>query len=264
MPTWRKHLVEYAAEAWALGLFMVSACGFGVLLFHPASPVVAVLPEVLARQMLMGAAMGLTAIGNIYSPWGRRSGAHMNPAVTLTFWRLGKVSTPDLVGYVVAQFAGGVLGTALAAAVLAPWIADPSVNYVVTVPGPRGLEAAFAAEALISAGLILTVRTLSSHPSLERWTGLAAGGLVALYIMVEAPVSGMSMNPARTTGSAALAGVWTAWWIYFLAPAAGMLLGAALFKRLSARDACAKYRHDPAYRCVFCEYQAERRSGGAA
>jgi aquaporin Z len=263
MPTWREHLVEYAAEAWALGLFMVSACGFGVLLFHPASPVVAALPEVLARQMLMGAAMGLTAIANIYSPWGRRSGAHMNPAVTLTFWRLGKVSTPDLAGYVAAQFAGGVLGTALAAAALTPWIADPSVNYVITTPG-RGVPAAFAAEVLISALLMLTVRTMSSHPRLERWTGLGAGLLVAVYIVVEAPISGMSMNPARTAGSAVLAGIWTSWWVYFLAPTAGMLLGAAVFGGVSSRDACAKYRHDPAYRCVFCEYQAEGRSGGGA
>ena len=58
----------------------------------------------------MGAIMGLTAIGLIYSPWGQQSGAHLNPAVTLTFWRLGKVATWDALFYVLAQFAGGALG----------------------------------------------------------------------------------------------------------------------------------------------------------
>ena len=102
------NLVEYAAEAWALGLFMVASAGFAVLLFHPASPVAATLPDPLIRRVLMGTAMGLTAILNIYSPWGRRSGAHMNPALTYAFFRLGKVALTDLYGYIVAQFLGAL------------------------------------------------------------------------------------------------------------------------------------------------------------
>ncbi|MGH7704000.1 MAG: aquaporin, partial [Gemmatimonadales bacterium] len=111
----RRHYPEYLLEAFGLGLFMISACAFGVLLFHPASPVIAWLPDPLPRRGLMGLAMGLTAVVNIYSPWGRRSGSHLNPAVTLAFWRLGKVDPRDLGGYVAAQFAGGVLGTLIAA-----------------------------------------------------------------------------------------------------------------------------------------------------
>jgi Glycerol uptake facilitator and related permeases (Major Intrinsic Protein Family) len=118
----RSHLAEYGYEALGLGLFMISACGFGVLLFHPSSPLVQVIPGDVTRRALMGLAMGLTAIANIYSPWGRRSGAHLNPAVTLTFLRLGKLKPRDAAWYIAAQFAGGLLGTAIAALLLRRWI----------------------------------------------------------------------------------------------------------------------------------------------
>lgn len=255
------NLVEYAAEAWALGLFMVVACSFGVLLFHPASPVVGWIPEPLPRRALMGLVMGLTAVANIYSPWGRRSGAHMNPATTLTFLRLGKVAPRDAVGYVVAQFMGGLAGVLVAWAALGPWLADPAVNFVATRPGRWGPAPAFVAEAAMAFGLMLAVLSLISRPRLAPLAGLAAGALVALYITIEDPVSGMSMNPARSFGSALPAMATGHLWIYFGAPPLGMLAAAALFRRHLAPDArhCAKYHHDPAYRCIFCEHHGPRR-----
>jgi len=66
----RRHWPEYLMEAAGLGMFMISAGLFGTLLFHPASPLVVLLPDPLARRALMGAIMGATAIGLIYSPWG--------------------------------------------------------------------------------------------------------------------------------------------------------------------------------------------------
>lgn len=250
----RIHLAEYGYEALGLGLFMISACGFGVLLFHPASPVVQLLPRELSRRAIMGLAMGLTLVGNIYSPWGRRSGAHLNPAVTLTFLRLGKVKRLDAAWYIAAQFAGGLLGTAIAALLLRRWIADPAVNFVATVPGMTGILPAFLAEAGISFLLMLVVLAVTNTPQLARFTGFIAGSLVALYITFESPISGMSMNPARTTGSAAFAHVWTASWIYFLAPLVGMLLAAECYVRLRTvrRAACAKVYHDAGH-CIFCE-----------
>src|SRR5262245_62254999 len=84
----RHHWHEYAMEGALLGLFMVAACGFATVLEHPASPVHQALPVGHVRRVIMGLAMGLTAIGLIYSPWGQQSGAHMNPALTLTYLRL--------------------------------------------------------------------------------------------------------------------------------------------------------------------------------
>ncbi len=246
------HWVEYGLEAFGLGLFMLSASMFGVLLFHPASPAVAVVAEPLPRAALMGLAMGLTAILNTYSPWGRRSGAHLNPAVTLTFYSLGKMSTADLIGYLAGQFVGGALGTQIAIATLGSWLGHPTVNYVATVPGPAGLAVAFLAEATITFILMTVVLSFVANPKLAPYTGLAAAGLVALYITFETPLSGMSMNPARTLASAVPAMSWSPLWIYFTAPPLGMLAAAAARRRHAGRH-CAKLHHDRRYRCIFCE-----------
>jgi len=251
-----RHWPEYLIEAGGLGAFMVSACLFGTLLFHPASPVTQAIVSPDLRRVLMGGAMALTNISLIYSPWGRQSGAHLNPAVTLTFYRLGKVAPPDLAGYVIAQFVGGCLGVAVAAALLGNLIRNPAVDYVVTVPGMAGTWIAFLAETVISFVLMSVVLFVSNRPRWMRYTGLCAALLVALYISVEAPLSGMSMNPARTFGSALAAHRWTDLWIYFTAPPLGMLSAAALYQRLYGMTSvfCAKLVHDSARRCIFCAY----------
>src|SRR5262245_52377580 len=109
----KQHWPEYLMEATELGIFMISACAFTVLLFHPASPVTNVVPDGILRRMLMGIAMGSTAIAIIFSPLGKRSGAHFNPSVTLTYFRLGKITPWDTAFYIVAQFAGGIAGVAI-------------------------------------------------------------------------------------------------------------------------------------------------------
>ena len=255
--TWRRHLPEYAAEAFGLGLFMVSACGFGVWLFHPASPAAHRIPSEMLRLGLMGLAMGLTNIVNIYSPWGRRSGAHLNPAVTLTFHRLGKVSRADLIGYIAGQFVGGALGMVVGVLLFRPGVAHPAVNYVATRPGMAGEGAAFGAELAISFALMAVVLVVSSRPRVARLTGLVASVLLALYITFETPLSGMSMNPARTIGSALFAGAGPGLWLYFLAPVAGMLLAAETLERGGAlrRRFCAKLDHDPRVACIFCGHR---------
>jgi aquaporin Z len=253
----RRHWPEYLMEAAGLGLFMVSACLFGTLLEHPASPVRHALADGTLRRLLGGLAMGATAAALIYSPWGQRSGAHLNPSVTLTFLRLGKVKGPDALFYMAAQAAGGVLGVVLAGAALRDALAHPAVNWAATVPGPPGVRAAFVAEAAISFGLMLTVLGVSSS-RFDRLTGLAAAVLVATWIVVESPVSGMSMNPARTVASAVPSGTWTAAWIYFVAPPLGMLGAAQAFRALTRGRArhCAKFDHPTGVRCIFCGAEA--------
>jgi aquaporin Z len=249
-----QHWPEYLMEAGGLGLFMVSACLFGALLEYPGSPVHQVLPSPLLRRLLMGMAMGSTIIAIIYSPWGKQSGAHLNPSVTLTFLRLGKVKSWDAFFYALFQFLGGVAGVALAGGALGMVVAHPAVRYVVTVPGMEGLLVALGAEFLIAFGMMSLILLLTNTPRLERYTGLFAGLLVATYITVEAPLSGMSMNPARTLGSALSAGVWSDLWIYFLAPPLGMLAAAELYLWRRGRQAvrCAKLHHSNNKRCIFC------------
>lgn len=263
MAALRRHWPEYLIEAWALGLFMVSAGVFGVLLEAPASPLHRALPEPLLRTSIAGLAMGLTAVGLIYSPWGQRSGAHMNPAVTLTFLRLGKIEPVDAAGYVLFQCLGGLGGVLLVGAVAGRAFWDPPVRGVATVPGPEGKLVAFVAELGISFVLMLAILVLSNSARWARATGLAAGALVALYIAFESPLSGMSINPARTLASAWPSGIWTAFWLYLTAPTAGMLLAAETYRAVRGLGAvrCAKLHHTGSTRCIFrCGY-CEHREG---
>ena len=218
----------YLFEAAELAAFMVSACVFTVLLFDPA---VAPIHNARLARALMGVAMGLTAIGIIKSPWGRRSGAHFNPAITLTFYRLGKIGPYDAGFYIVSHFAGAIAGVGIAALLLGSRIAVPQVNYAVTVPGLGGPAAAFAAETFMAALLMAVVLFTSNRPRLAPYTTYCVGFLIANYILFLAPVSGFSINPARTVGSAAFARVWTAVWIYFAAPLLGMFGAAEAYVR---------------------------------
>ena len=249
---WREYLIEVAA----LGTFMISAATMTVMLEHPESPLHGVVAEPMTRRVLMGIAMGLTAAAIIYSPWGRRSGAHMNPAVTLTFLRLGKIDGRDALAYIGAQFAGGVLGIGFASLALARWIADPAVNYVATTPGVFGHAAAFAGEALISFLMMLVVLTASNQRRVAPFTGVIVAMLIATFIALEAPISGMSMNPARSLGPDVVGDMWRGLWIYFVAPPFGMLAAAETFLRVRGRLAvrCAKLHHDRGP-CIFnCGY----------
>lgn len=260
----REHWPEYLIEAGALATFMVSACVFGILLFHPSSPAVHAIPGELSRRLLMGVAMGGTLIGIVYSRFGKRSGAHMNPAVTLTFLSLGKVAGWDAVFYVAAQFLGGIAGVILVALFFNTPLANPAVNYAITLPGVWGVRAAWIGEFAISFLLMTMILNVSNVPRLNRWTGLLAGSLVAAYITLESPVSGMSMNPARTFGSAYAAHLWTAWWIYFTAPPLAMLLAAVLYRGMKGGSAvlCAKLHHENAQRCIFrCRYGMSNAGG---
>jgi aquaporin Z len=246
-------IFEYLAEALGLGLFMVAAGIVATALDSPRSPLHGLVADADLRRMLGGLAMGLTAVGLIYSPWGKRSGAHMNPAVTLAFFVLGKIRARDAAFYVLAQFAGGLVGVLLVLGLLGDAFAAQPVSFAVTMPGPAGAAAAFLAELAISFGMLASILYVASRTRLAPYAGVVAGLLVALYISFEAPLSGMSMNPARSFASAAPGALYDHLWIYFVAPPLGMWLAALAHRR---RDAlCAKVVHDPRVACIHCGHR---------
>ena len=247
----REHWPEYLCEAAELGLFMISAGLFTIVLHHPDSPVVRFIPSEFIRRMLTGIAMGSTAIALVFSPLGKRSGAHFNPAVTLTFWRLGKVKNWDAVFYIVAQFIGAIAGVFVVTLFAHDALSHPTVNYAATLPGMQGIIVAFVAEFVIAFVLMFVVLRVSNTPHLARYTGLFAGALVAIYITLESPLSGMSMNPARSFGSAFVGHLWMGLWIYFTAPVLAMQLAAVLYIRGKRTVYCAKYHHYNRHRCIF-------------
>lgn len=257
------HWPEYLMEAALLGLFMVSACIFGALLEHPGSTIRRRLPSPQARRLWMGIAMGATAVLLIYSPWGQQSGAHMNPATTLTFLLRGIVTPWDAAFYITAQFIGGVLGVLASALILRGALRHDSVAYVVTLPGRGGIAVAFGAELAISFGMMMAVLVAGNHERFAPYTGFFAGALLLLYIAFEAPYSGMSLNPARTMASAVFARKWNGLWVYFIAPVLGMFMASSLYSVLPGRPPvyCAKLDHCNDRPCIFhCRFGEMNRS----
>ena len=247
----REHWPEYLSEAAELGLFMISAALFTILFHHPGSPVLSFIHSEFIRRMITGVAMGSTAIALVFSPLGKRSGAHFNPAVTLTFWRLGKVKNWDAVFYIVAQFIGAIAGVFVVTLFALEALSHPTVNYAATLPGMQGVIVAFVAEFVIAFVLMFVVLWVGNTPHLAPYTGLCAGALVATYITFESPLSGMSMNPARTFGSAFVGHLWMGLWIYFTAPVLAMQLAAVVYIRGKRTVYCAKYHHYNRHRCIF-------------
>ncbi len=244
-------------EAALLGVFMLSASLFALLLEYPGSPVHRTLGSAFLRHALLGLGMGCVIAGIVYSPWGKRSGAHINPAVTLSFWRAGNIKAWDAFFYTLAQFAGACLTVLLLKFVVGTPYAHPKVMYVVTKPGPMGAGGAFVAEALISFLLMLVTLIAINSQKLEKLTGLFSGILIALYLTFEVTLSGMSLNPARSFGSAIVSRYWEAYWVYLLAPPLAMLLAAETYRwlRQRQRSACAKLHPHNAECCPFCDHK---------
>jgi aquaporin Z len=180
----------------------------------------------------------------------------MNPAVTLAFLRLRLVRPIDGLFYILAQTVGGIFGVLAGFSLTAGMLAAPDARWVVTVPGSCGPFVAFGVEFLMAMFLMLVVLRFSSTPTLRGYTGCAAAVMVAIFITVAAPYSGMSINPARTLASAIPSQVWTAFWVYLLAPPLGMLAAAELHRWQSCGPLrhCAKLCHDNRTRCIHCGY----------
>lgn len=240
-------------EAAELALFMLSACIVTTLLEHPASPLHRLIPNSFLRQLFNGLAMAATLLLLIHSRWGKQSGAHMNPALTLMYRRLGKIATWDAAFYIAAQFLGGIAGVVVSYFILGMALAHPRIHFVVTEPGSFGPRMAFAAEVLITFVMAMTVLLVSNDKKLSRFTPYFAATLLAAYITWEAPLSGMSLNPARSLGSAVVANSFHMIWIYFAAPVLGMILAGELFLLLGKKHRifCAKLHHYNGMRCIF-------------
>jgi aquaporin Z len=221
---------KYRDEALGLGLFMISAGFFDALVQYPGLPFRHLISSSLLRRFLVGLAMGLTALYIFTSKFGKQSGAYINPAVTIVRYRLGDIRLRDAFFYILFQLIGGSLGLYLVVLFFPAWMRDPEINYIVTEPGPSGIVTAFVLEMLISFILIVVVLFMSLRKKWDRYTAYVVSALIVLFITVESPYSGMSMNPARTFASAIVAGEWNSFWLYCSAPLLGMLAGEYLYR----------------------------------
>lgn len=220
----RKNYRYYLQEALGLGIFMVSACFFGAMLLSPKSPWVHAIPELMTRNILMGLAMGSTALFIFYSPFTAPSGSQINPAVTLSFLRLGKMCRYDALFFIIFQAAGGAVAVFTMQELMGNMLVDAPVRSVVTVPGKYGAWGALFAELSISFITMSMVLFSSHHTRLRKYTRHFSALLVCCWVVFAGPISGFGMNPARSLASAWPSGIWNSFWIYLVIPFAGMLL----------------------------------------
>jgi aquaporin Z len=254
-------------EGTEIFVLMLGTCISGALLYSRDSPLNTLGLSRMPQSLSMGTAVAITTFLIITSPFGRRSGAHMNPAITATFFWLGRVHRWDAAAYIAAHFTGAVAGVLAARQILGVRLSAPPVQYVITVPGMYGSPAAMVAEFGLSAILFSVVLYGSNHRFLTRFTPVFVALLTVLYYGVSSSIAGYSINPARSFASALFAWVWRGIWIYFIAPVLGMLTAATIYVRIMGPNSvyCAKIFHDLRSTCPFpCHFvrlyrQGERR-----
>ena len=225
-----RHWRHYLAEALGLGFFMFGASLVTTQLRYRDAWLAQFVTAPLAQLAILGGAMFFVVLAIIYSPWGNKSGAHINPAVTLAMLRLGKIEPYDALFYILSQFIGGTLAVQLCGLFLGRGYTEVGTNYVMTRPGPAGSTAAFVAEWIITFVLMMTVFWALSDARREKFAGVFIAVLIGFYLVVEEPFSGMSLNPARSFASAFAAREWQDLWIYFVAPISAALVAAELFR----------------------------------
>ena len=243
LPALRRHWPYYLVEAAGPATFLIVSSAAAVVFHHPDSAVARTFgPSEMGQRVGLGLVIAVLIMAMAYSPWGKRSGAHFNPAVTLGFWQIGHIRTADAVWYVAFQFAGALAAGPAMFHLLRPWFGYPAIHYNTTRPieGDYGWLWALLAEIGISAAFMLLLLRALHSAQLKAWVGALAGLMLAVFIVFEGPISGMSLNPARSTGTAAAAGLAPALWLYFVGPLLAMWAVAVWFGRYRARKALAE------------------------
>lgn len=172
---------------------------------------------------------GLVIMAMVYAT-GHLSGAHINPAVTIAFTLTRHFPARDAAAYIVAQLAGAA---AAAFVLLALWPAEPAALGA-TVPSV-GAGSALVYETLLTAILMFVIVAVATDTrAVGAAAALAIGGAVGLDALFGGPITGASMNPARSFGPALASGTWTDFWVYVAGPIAGAALGAAVYQVVRA------------------------------
>lgn len=247
------HWREYLMEGAELGVLMFCICPFGTVLYSTASSVSRLELSFTEKAALMGLSVAATTFSIIRSPFGRRSGAHFNPAITLTYFYLGRVHRWDAINYLPSHFWGAVAGVFVAHLALGKRLSEAPVCYMITIPGAHGDLIAFVAEFVLSAVLFGIVLFATNRWPLARFSPLIVSVVTVSYYAFCPALSGFSVNPARSFSSGMFAEIWWGIWIYFAGPCLGMLAAAIVYIRSvgSERVYCAKVFHDLQTPCPF-------------
>ena len=228
----------FMAELAGTGLLLLIGLSSVILMFGEGNPVERFVPSLEVRRMLNGFLFGSIGSTIALSPLGRVSGAHVNPIVTMGFWLMGKLSTRSAVGYALAQFVGATLGCLP----LLVWGSmGQSIHFGATLPGKGySLFTVVLGEVITTFFLIAALCFFLAFHKLRRFTPAMIPFLFAIMVPLEAGISGTSVNPARSFGPAVISGEWHGWWIYWVGPLIGALLGLLACNSLAKRIEVAK------------------------
>jgi aquaporin Z len=233
-PPWRVFLSELIGTAVLLlvGLSLV------IFMFGAGTPMAHLIPSEDLRRPITGFLFGTTGALIALSPVGMRSGAHINPAVTLAFRLMGKLDLKTTLGYIAAQLIGAVLGCLP----LLLWgTMGESVAFGATLPGSGyPLPTVILGEVITTFVMVTLLCVFLGFRNIRPFTPAIFPPLYAFMSWAEAPISGTSTNPARSLGPAVISGQWDGWWIYWVGPVAGMLLAVLACSFLAKRIEVAK------------------------
>lgn len=261
---WKQlHWPEYGAELLGTAFNIFVGLSAVVFDFGKGLPMEHWIPDKSIRLLITGLMFAGSGSLVAISPLGKLSGAHINPSVSLAFWAQGKMHHHDIGGYIIGQFLGAILGAGLLVTVWGKYAV--SVNNGMTLPATAyPLWYVFLAEVSMTFVLVLCIFIFVSSHRLMRWTPLMTWFLVATMVWLVAPISGTSLNPARSIGPALVSWFWKDQWLYCIAPPLGAMLAVGAFRVLSMggrRILTGKLFHVPHYRSIFKNVRAPHRTG---
>ena len=255
------HLAEYCCEM--AGAFFNLFVGLNIVIFDfgKGLPMEQWVPSPSARLLINGIIYAGSGALFAILPWGKLSGAHLNPSVSLAFLLRGKMHLRDFFGYVTFQVFGAIIAAAMTVWLWGKYAS--SVEDGVTQPGVGfAIWFVFLAEVVMTFLLVLLIFTFVSSERLARWTPCATWIACALMVWQGAPISGTSLNPARSFGPALVSGIWAYQWLYWAAPLLGATLAVLTFRIVASERniLTAKLFHAPEYRSIFKNIHLPHRS----
>ena len=216
---------------------------YGLVFFGPLSVILAVASfgEGLTTMSVLFISLGHGgAIALMVYAFGHVSGAHINPAVTIPMIITRKIGISDGIGYIIFQLIGAVAAAATLKVILPDLGAQ--VNFA-TQGGPselinKSVSSGFAIEAILTFFLVLVIFMTAVHKKASPgWHGFSIGGMVFLIHLVAVPLTGASVNPARTFGPALISGFWEFHWLYWAAPIVGGIIAGVLMNYIYVNKA---------------------------
>lgn len=241
MSDFAKQWPLFVSELVGTALLVLVGLSLIIVMFGTGSPLPAMIPDEGVRRLITGFLFGTTGAVIALSRIGKVSGAHINPAVSVGFWLMGKLAAPLALGYVIAQLLGGLLG---AIPLLAWGDMGQSVAFGATSPGPGySATSALLGEVVTTFAMVALLCVFLGFRESRRFTPALFPFLYSVMVFLEAPISGTSTNPARSFGPAVVSGTWDAWWIYWIGPLLGMLGALVACSALADRIEVAKLYH---------------------